>query len=94
MMMDRIRVLDDLIAKKNDTGTGKLSGAEIKKRKREFVKLLNLNDPNSMSKEEIHNIADKWTAICDTDGDGLISIDEFTSFFNAMDGIFMSEEEI
>ena len=56
--------------------------------------MLNLNDPGSLDMSKIKEIAMKWLTICDTDGDGEISLKEFKTFFLAMDGIFLSESEI
>lgn len=57
MMMDRIRALDDQIAAQDADAkvvvSGGLTGAEIKKKQKDFVKMLNLNDPSAMSHKDI-----------------------------------------
>ena len=47
-----------------------------------------------MTPEKIAEHAIKWMEIVDKDGNNSLSLEEFNEFFNSMDGIFMTEQEI
>lgn len=98
MVMGRLRCLDDKIVAQHEStqekGSSGLTGSQIKKKQKEFASMLNLSDGGEMDMNNIKDIAEKWCTICDTDNNGQISLKEFLSFFESIDGIFMEEEDI
>lgn len=47
-----------------------------------------------LTPEKVSEMAEKWVALIDADGNGTIDFDEFYEFFSNVDGIFLSMNEI
>ena len=83
---------------KNDEQTPEQAKAlELKdKKKKELLSALSLQtkDSAAIDIENIQEIALDWMELADTDGNGLLDLEEFTAFFSQVEGVSISQEEI
>lgn len=71
------------------------SHEDISKKKKNLLNMMNLQTTGQkVTMEMIQNIALSWIELADNDGNGELDFNEFQDFFNNLDGMVYTEDEI
>ena len=92
---DQFVNVDDIETNPDMTTEQKLELKTMRKKKAEIMKAMNVQTQGQMlTVDAIQQIALQWMELADKDGNGQLDFVEFSEFFQKIEGIMVSDDEI